>query len=343
MNIQPGPIRYDLPLDSVLSVVSKAITTGKIFLAQTPGTLYILACLIDLLERGKRGMVIGAETTFGKSQCLRYILNALSDAIGDLVPHLVIEKLPAGGSPYGSLLLSIGQELGLSMTSRTSIYHRTEAIVLAFYQWALRSGYRTVILALDEAQSIDVDQLRHIKGIGNKLRLLNCDLFLILAGQESLFQLEEKLDKCASEDADQLAERFLYNYRLPGLKSQAELKEFLALFDLAQYPRGYSLVGRYLPRAVAGGFKVTEWGEPIWSEIKLATPESVRQQAEIGIGHTVEMLAGLLTASARSDATNFKLPDDPKAFKTALGATRYAKSVFKRLKPKKGGGADGRI
>ena len=344
MNIQPAPVRYDLPLNAILSRVSKAIVTGKIFLAQTPGTEYLLQCLVRLITiDGLRGMVIGAATTFGKTKCLHYILNALPEVTGALFPFLIVEKLPPRASAAGSLLLAIGAKLGLAMTSYTPIDHRIQAIVLAFYQYALKSEYRTVILAIDEAQDVTPEQLRLLKTIGNYLEDMHCDLFLILCGQESLFRQEEMLDECAPLDADQLAERFLHNYRLHGFTSQEQLKGFLESFDLAEYPRGYSVVGRYLPRAVAAGFKVAQWDEPMWAQIKLANPETVRTKAEIGTGHTVQMLAKLLYDSAPNDATNFVRPADPGAFEKALAETRYARSVVKRYRPAKGDGADARI
>ncbi len=342
-NIEPFDIQFDLPEDAALTRVSKAITTGKIFLAATPGIEYIQSCLIDLLSRGYRGMVIGAESTFGKSNCLRFILNTLSDSIGALVPFLIVEKLPDGSSPEGSLLLAIGEELGLPMTSFTPIVERVNAIAVALYQWAMRSPYQTVVLALDESQSIRAIQLRCLKTIGNKLQARNCDMFLILAGQESLFSLEDVFLKTAPGEVDQLAERFLHNFRLPGFTDHDQLKDFLQSFDQAEYPRGCSVVGRFLPRAVSGGFTVASLYEDMWMEVIAAMPGPLQSKPEIGTGHTVQMLVNYLMDNTKSDAVDFKFIRGTDSLKKALARTRFEKSVLNRGKPKDMQGGDGGV
>lgn len=329
MILRPPEREFELPFDAILTLVSKAITRGKIFIAQTPGTQFISESVVSLIQDGARGMTICAETTFGKTQCLVLLCETISADLGGFVPHVMLEKLPKG--KVGALLLDICEELGFNLNEHSSIRERVNKIVLAMYQSALRSPFRIFILAIDEAHSITGDQAQILKTIGNKLEKKGCDLFLILAGQESLFDLESKLRKEIPKEVDQLAERFFNNRRLRGLRSEAQLTSFLVNFGLADHPPGYLLVGRYIPRALQGGFKIETIAPMFWKVIVEATPPALQDQVEIGIGHVIKTLVGYLTASAPTDAVNFGADNAEEVLRKELAKTRFARSMNMRL------------
>ena len=330
MNIAPSGLGFNLPLDAVLSIVTNAINRGRIFLAPTPGTEFISDALVDLIKRGKRGMATGAETTFGKTQCLTLILSTASTELGAEIYHGVVYDFK--GSSWESLLLDIASALGLTMTSRSAIKDRVDAIILVLYEFALRSPYRTVILAIDEAQRLSAKQVQGLKMLGNLLDRLQCTMFLWLVGQESVFEIGTTLEESVPGEVDQLKERFMYNYRLPGISTKAQLEIFLIKFDQAEFPNGYSVVGRYIPRAVGAGFRIASVHAIAWKVIVEVASSAMAGEVEIGIGHTVEMLSGYLTRASKQDQTNFSTENAEELLTKALVETGFRDQIRSRAK-----------
>lgn len=194
----------------------------------TPDTSYCLAnhhhqaalnTLLVAINSGEGFIKITGEVGTGKTLLCRQFLTHI-ERLNTIqtTPQFVTAYIP---NPYltpHSLMLSLADELGITLTSDTDQHHLLKAISHALLAFANRG--QQVILCLDEAQAMPIETLEALRLLTNleteKRKLLQ----IILFGQPELDQ------KLQHHSIRQLNQRISFHYQL-GALNLAELDQYV--------------------------------------------------------------------------------------------------------------------
>lgn len=204
----------------------------------TPDTSYFLASqhhqaalntLLVAVHTGEGFIKITGEVGTGKTLLCRQFLEHLANSTQ---AHYVTAYIP---NPYltpHSLMLSIADELGLTIPTNTDQHYLLKTINLGLLEF-VKLG-KQVILCLDEAQAMPIETLEALRLLTNleteKRKLLQ----IVLFGQPELDQ------KLQDSSIRQLNQRISFHYQLEAL-TLPELKNYIThRLQIAEY-QGSSL------------------------------------------------------------------------------------------------------
>jgi MSHA biogenesis protein MshM len=209
----------------------------------TPDTAYTflnashqeaLNTLLVALAGGEGFIKITGEVGTGKSHLCRRLLKSLPQGS-------VSAYLP---NPYvapRTLMLALGEELGLGLDPTADDYHLLQGLNRRLLEHA--AAERRVVVCIDEAQAMPLESLEALRLISNleteKRKLVQ----IVLFGQP---ELDERL---AQPAVRQLRQRIAFHYRLKGL-AREEVGHYLAhRLRVAGY-RGEGLFAQGASRAL---------------------------------------------------------------------------------------------
>lgn len=185
----------------------------------TPDTQYIysatahqeaLNTLMLAIESGEGFVKITGEVGTGKTVLCRRFLSLLQEpCLAAYIPNPQVDPR--------SLLIAVAEELGASTTGEA--VHLIKSINQRLL--ALAAEGKTVVLCIDEAQTmpmLTLETLRLLSNLETEKRKL---LHIVLFGQP---ELDEKLSK---PSVRQLRQRIAFHYRMPPLQRN-ELNDYLA-------------------------------------------------------------------------------------------------------------------
>jgi MSHA biogenesis protein MshM len=188
----------------------------------TPDTQFIysavshqeaLNTLLTAVHGGEGFVKITGEVGTGKTLLCRRFLSMLgTDFVAAYLPNPQVEAR--------ALLLEVAEELGAARTAKAegNTQHVVKRINRRLLELAEES--KTVVLCIDEAQTMPVETLEALRLISNleteKRKLIQ----IILFGQP---ELDHKL---AEPSVRQLRQRIVFHYRMPGL-GRRELRAYI--------------------------------------------------------------------------------------------------------------------
>jgi general secretion pathway protein A len=175
-----------------------------------------LAHLTYATEHGDGFVVITGEVGTGKTTLCRNYLEGLDEQTESA--YIFNPKMA-----YEQLLGSICREFGISVQDNSA-----KALLEALYAYLIEknSAHHKVVLVIDEAQGLSIENLELVRMLSNLETTRNKLLQIILVGQP---ELEEKLE---TYELRQLAQRISLNYQLTPLSfkdTQAYIRHRLGI------------------------------------------------------------------------------------------------------------------
>ncbi len=193
-----------------------------------------LNTLLVALNSGEGFIKITGEVGTGKSLLCRRLLQTLpAGAVSAYLPNPFLTPR--------TLMLALGEELGLALVPTIDDYHLLQRLNHALLEMA--GAERPVVICIDEAQAMPLETMEALRLLSNleteKRKLLQ----IVLFGQP---ELDEKL---AHPSVRQLLQRIAFHYRLQGLAKE-EIAAYLGhRLRVAGY-RGDELFAKGAARAL---------------------------------------------------------------------------------------------
>lgn len=199
------------------------------------------------------GCYFVAPSGFGKTSCLMMVAEFLMRFFSGLIviSHFAQNQpVPSIRAFFKHFLRSVGHaEL------RGETYDLRSRTLDYLVDLARLSPYHMVVLLFDEAQMLNLDDLKFLKDIHNDLAKHAIAFVTILMGQSPEFQAVLKLvDNGQRTD---LHDRFVrHEFKLRTFRTVHDFEKLLREVDHATFPPGSSCswTGFFFPKAVAAGF-----------------------------------------------------------------------------------------
>lgn len=234
---------------------------------QTP----MISELHDTLQRwvgcGFTGGLIVGEARLGKSWATRCLGSTMTTTDGESVPIFHIGFGVRDQLTIRAVYARIARAIGHNMiTNSTRADELQDFLLHAFAEAALTNRRRQVVLLVDEAQELTLNQLSVFAEIFNDQDRIKNRLIIIFIANTQKFQSLAKL--LLNEENRYLRERFFHSiYQFYGIRTLEELKICLEFFD--HYPvetnGTASIVDYYCSKMRNDGVALVDLATPIWA------------------------------------------------------------------------------
>lgn len=185
----------------------------------------------------EQGCCFTATSGFGKSFGLRMAENELRRLFPGvpIFRHIIDnQQVPSIRAFFKHFLLTVGitDIAGETYDLRVRLGSKLEDV-------GRKSPMRMVVLLVDEAQEMALQDFCFLKDIGNQLETVDVQLVVIMMGQDPDF--EKTIENLKNRRRLDLASRFtLRRICFRGLQTREDFSNLLALIDSQVYPRGSS-------------------------------------------------------------------------------------------------------
>lgn len=210
------------------------------------------------------GLIVG-DARLGKTEAIRLLTDFIRDHDGDPIP---IFRVSYGlrdkntiRAVYDRIARSLKKPTRKSMTADDLLGD----LLMHFADASVANRNRRVVLIIDEAQELLVDQLFAFVELFNELEELGVKLSVFFVANKDRFTpLANQLLKTENRF---IRERFFnYIYVFQGIRSLEELRTCLSYYDQESIDTSDSRTWMqyYCPRAVNAGFRLSDISENLW-------------------------------------------------------------------------------
>lgn len=232
---------------------------------ETPMINDLHATLTQWILCGFTGGLIVGDARLGKTQAIRSLTESIPDRNGDYIHICRVNfgkrDVKTIRSVYHRIARSLGKPTRASMTSDALL----SDLILYFADAAIANHNRKVVLIIDEAQELIVDQLCAFVELFNELEELGISLSVFFVANKDRFTpLAEQLLK---DENRFIRERFFnYIYVFHGIRSIDELRSCLSYYDhyIVDPPTGRTVTQYYCPNAITTGFSLVGTADSLW-------------------------------------------------------------------------------
>lgn len=249
-----------------MSQFSAALENSSSFQITTPMVRELHDRITHWTWCGLNGGVIIGEARSGKTFAIRALADHITSRAG--------QKIPVVRCSYGELdrktireaFSKTAKALGCQFKERATSDTLSEMIIKKLAEMAIINESRKVILIIDEAQFLRVEQLNAFAQIYNELfeAGVNCVIFFV-ANEDRFAPLAKELMK---QENSYLRERFFVNvHNFYGIRNAAELKKCLGEFDkyIVDIQNGMSATQKFCPHLYEQGWRISSLSGQYWT------------------------------------------------------------------------------
>lgn len=226
--------------------------------------------LFDTLRRwtvaGFTGGLIVGDARLGKSWALRTLIDKLKTSEGEAIKVFYVSFAQRDKDTVRSVFFRVARQMGFNKIKKAATSDEIADLLLgAFADAAVINRQRRVVLLVDEAQELTIDQLAAFAELYNDQDFAGNQLTIyFIANTQRIKTLTKELLETENE---YLRERFFYNlYKFYGIRTLDDLKKCLAQFDQLRLSPDTTelLVAFHCPRMCADGIQLADLAEPMW-------------------------------------------------------------------------------
>lgn len=191
------------------------ITPDTSFVFSAAAHQEALNTLLVAMQGGEGFIKVTAEVGTGKTLLCRRFLACLGD-------NHAVAYIPNPALPPDILLQAVAEEIGLDTDASATEEERFKLVkfINARLLQLAQEG-KTLVLCIDEAQTIPIDSLEMLRLLSNLETEKRKLIHIVLFGQP---ELDEKL---SDPSVRQLRQRIAFHYNMPGLRRD-EVEHYLA-------------------------------------------------------------------------------------------------------------------
>lgn len=191
------------------------ITPDTSFVFSAAAHQEALNTLLIAMQGGEGFIKVTAEVGTGKTLLCRRFLGCLGD-------NHAVAYIPNPALPPDILLQAVAEEIGLDTEASATVEERFKLVkfINARLLQLAQEG-KTLVLCIDEAQTIPLDSLEMLRLLSNLETEKRKLIHIVLFGQP---ELDEKL---SDPSVRQLRQRIAFHYCMPGLRRD-EVEHYLA-------------------------------------------------------------------------------------------------------------------
>lgn len=227
--------------------------------------------IVQRVKQRRTGLAFVASSRHGKTTGIELVARQLQKDLPDLVVLWFIAEthhLPSERTFFGGMLSFF----------RVRDPHKATADVLRtriknyFEIQGRQHQTKHIVLFIDEAQRLFVEEWEWLSDIMNYLKSRHISLTVISFGQPELL---DRRNLAADSERQNLVARFFADMRIfSGIHDESELKAFLKQYDEQRYPisTGPTYTEFFLPLAWSSGFRLEQESTRFWRALQKASP-----------------------------------------------------------------------
>jgi len=243
----------------------KSLSNASEFFIMTPMVKRLQDTLKQWTWCGLTGGVIVGDSRNGKSKAVKNQSGTMTSRNGEKIPVFRISIGERDIKTIRSVFYRIAHTLGHKIKKNDSADDLALLINIHLADASTTNNTRQVIMIIDEAQKLTIDQLSAFAEIYNDLFEIqtNCTIYFV-ADENEFPQLAKKL----LEDKNKyLRERFFNHvYRFYGLQNIEDVRACLDGYDhfVINEDEGCVATEYYCPVLYQSGWRLTDIAKPLW-------------------------------------------------------------------------------
>ncbi len=216
---------------------------------------------------GFTGGLISGDARLGKTQAIRSLSDAIPDRNGDPIPICRVVYGKRDVKTIRSTYYRISKSIGKSYPKSATADDMLSDLLIYFADTAVKNQNRKVVVIVDEAQELTIEQMSVFAELYNELEEIGTHIAIFFVANRDRFKpLAEKI---LLQENRFIRERFFnYIHMFYGIRSLSELKQCLAIYDKTIVKTSgttCTLTNYYCPKAHKTGFILQDIAEPLWT------------------------------------------------------------------------------
>jgi hypothetical protein len=230
---------------------------GKSMILPTEPINEMVGAMRRTIMLREQGCCFTATSGFGKSFGLRMAEMQLRRMFAGvpIYRHIIDnQQVPSIRAFFKHFLLTVGID-----DIKGETYDLRIRLVSQLEDVGRKSPMRMIVLLVDEAQEMALQDFKFLKDIGNHLETVDVQLVVIMIGQDPDF--ENTINKLKHHHRLDLVSRFtLRRLRFRGLQTREDFSKLLGLIDEQVFPPGSNCTWPeyFAPHAWKNGFRMQE-------------------------------------------------------------------------------------
>ena len=270
----------------------------------TPAIEVFANTLRQWFEAAVIGGLIYGPSRAGKSYAIEYVISRKEEIFGYEIPIISLEwkKALQSEKDFHERFLNA---CGHSVPSDRTPNRKLESRLVEYISSAVSlSESSNVVLFIDEAQDLRLDDLGFLANIYNQLKKKKIQQFTFLVGERKLLELRGKSEGAGYH---RYIGRFMCaDFEFPLLASESDLSFVLKQYDSSDYPEGsgVTIVQQILPKAVDNGWLFEDQANLIWTGFRSAVRSIGKKSPRMTMQSCTILIAQLLQSLSKRDRKN---------------------------------------
>lgn len=269
-DVMPGSRIFAESKPDLRSLLAHPLLAKGVILP-TPPIDELLVSLRRAVMLREQGCCFTATSGFGKSYGLMMAERELNNLFEDvpIYRHIVNnQQVPSVRAFFKHFLVTVGEK---------NISGETFDLRLRLVNNLIDSGRSSrmnlVVILIDEAQGMALQDFQFLKDIGNQLENAGIQLVVIMMGQDPDFS-EVVNDLRLARRLDLISRFTLRRMKFRGICSEEDFERILSLIDIQTYPPGSNCTWPqfFVPKAWANGFRMKEQSWTLTTAVKICLP-----------------------------------------------------------------------
>ena len=256
------------------------------YLLNTDAIMELHDMMLEKIDIGTQGVIVYGSAFVGKSHAMRAIEKSFKDKMSDkfVTVRLVLANR---NYSYREFFQHFAEKIGGPKVSKTASNERLISNIVSRLVHMARQHNDTIVLILDEADSLQVSHYSHVKHLYNLLEDEGVKMCTFLVGTNELVENRNAF-KEEGDAGDQIVRRFMQEtYHFSGIKNIEELHYIMSGYDTQVY-EGRTFTEFFFPEAYAKGARFADMaGEMLAAMLEVS---GLRNIPEVPMGEFTRLV-----------------------------------------------------